>query len=456
MEKRLANYILEEIIGRGGFGIVYKAMDENLKRYVALKVLHPQLTVDPKFVNNFKKEAQTLAKIDHENVVKINTVSQIEDQIFISMQYLPGGNLADRLKNGAISLSEALKIVTQVAAGLNAGHKIGIIHRDVKPGNVLFDENGNAVIADFGVARAVRVSSIGTLSEAGSGVGTPYYRPPELWQAGSPPSPATDVYSLACVFYEMITGVVLFGAETTEQVLTKHIIEDPANIIGQNNGDLPEHLKAILIKAVAKKPGDRYKTITAFVDALAVEPEPEKKKAVAGRKKREPKTSTQKNLLKRFPTWGLIIIGLISALCLIGGGIFASVYFWGASDTPTPKPQLTMEEFLNEDSTDEVVENTPTLIVQDQEQENEGAPTISMTVTKTEKPSITPSFTDKPPTATLTLVPPTATVYIPPPNTQAPQPTAVPPTNTQPPPPTAVPPTATSGIVTREPTPTPP
>jgi eukaryotic-like serine/threonine-protein kinase len=211
------NPIIAEI-GRGGFGVVYQARDLSLERLVALKVLHPQLTVDPRFIENFYREARNLARIHHPNVVTVYEIGEEVGRLFIAMAYLPGGSLADRLKReGPLAIDESLKIIKAVGAGLEAGHKRNVIHRDIKPGNILFGEEGQTVIADFGVARAVQLSSLGTSTQSSGTVGTPFYRPPELWRGTPPPSPATDVYSLACVLYEMLTGEVLFSGDTPDQ-----------------------------------------------------------------------------------------------------------------------------------------------------------------------------------------------------------------------------------------------
>jgi eukaryotic-like serine/threonine-protein kinase len=266
---QLGKYEILEEIGRGGFGVVYKARDLSLERDVALKVLHPQLTVDLNFLERFRKEARTLAKINHPNVVTVYEIGEVEGRVFIAMEYLPGGSLADRLeREGPLKLPEALEITNMVSAGLAAGHKRGIIHRDVKPCNILFDEEGQAVIADFGVARAVKLSSLGTTTQSSGTVGTPFYRPPELWRGTPPPSPATDVYSLACVLYEMLTGEVLFTGDTPDQVLTRHVLEDACDLMRVGAQEIPEPLQAVLVQALAKDPQARYLGTNNFIEAL--------------------------------------------------------------------------------------------------------------------------------------------------------------------------------------------
>lgn len=263
---QLGKYELIEQLGQGGFGIVYKAEDPTLGRLVALKVLHPQLTVDPRFIGNFKREARLMAMVSNSNVVSIHEIGEVDGRIFIAMQYLPGGNLDQKIKkDGPIPFEEALEITRQIAKGLEAGHRKNLVHRDVKPANILFDEDGNVLIGDFGVAHTVQLSSMGTMSQTSTGVGTPSYRPPELWNGTPPPSPATDQYSLACVFYEMISGKILFDGDTTEQIMVKLLINGPDFDVLES-----EELKAVLGKAVAKDPKQRYGSMREFLDSLLI------------------------------------------------------------------------------------------------------------------------------------------------------------------------------------------
>ena len=262
---QLGKYEILEEIGRGGFGVVYKSRDLSLDRIVALKVLHPQLTVDPGFLTRFSKEAQALARINHVNVVTIYEIGEIEGKLFIAMEYLPGGNLAEKLINGPLSFDAALKITQEVSAGLQAGHDKGLVHRDVKPGNILFNEHSEAVIVDFGLAKAMQTSS-STVDSSNGTVGTPNYRAPELWNGTPPPSPATDVYSLACVFFEMLTGEVLFSGDTPSAVMLKHF--HPLQEIEAKLERFPELNPEIMTKAIARNPQDRFLNPVNFVKAL--------------------------------------------------------------------------------------------------------------------------------------------------------------------------------------------
>ena len=264
--KQLGKYEILEELGKGGFGIVYQARDLHLGRLIALKVLHPQLTVEANFVDRFRREACALAQVNHPNVVTIYEIGEEAGRIYIAMEYLPGGSLADRTNLGLLSLEDALRIMKSVGEGLQAGHDEGVIHRDVKPGNILFNKQGEAVIADFGIAKAMEVSSSTFASSSGSAVGTPNYRPPELWLGSPPPSPATDIYSLACVFYEMLSGRKLFDGKTPPVVMQKHFNRQDLKIKWPKNID--RQYQRILKKALKKEPNDRYGNVAEFISAL--------------------------------------------------------------------------------------------------------------------------------------------------------------------------------------------
>ena len=259
----LGKYDLHEELGRGGFGAVYRATDTTLGREVALKVLHPQLTTDPDFLDKFRKEARTVAQLKSRDIVTIHELGEVDGRVFIAMEYMEGGSLKEKLeKEGALSFEETLKIMRQVCAGLDIAHRKGLVHRDIKPANILFDGEGNAVISDFGLAKAVQNSSMVAMTSMGS-VGTPAYRAPELWEGNNPPSPATDIYSLACVLSEMLTGEILFDGDTSSKVLAQHLIRGP-----KIPDDIPEKVRCILERSLSKESKARYQNIFEMLYAF--------------------------------------------------------------------------------------------------------------------------------------------------------------------------------------------
>ena len=260
----LGKYHIFEEIGHGGFGTVYRANDTTLDRIVALKVLHEQYLSDQKFIESFKREARMMARVSHPNVVQLFEVGDLNGQIYIAMQYFDAGNLDQKIQaGGPLPLKDAIRMLSQTARGLEAGHKIGLVHRDVKPANILYNREGYIAISDFSVAKSIQQSSPETTNSFNQFAGTPYYIPPELWKSEGNPSPAADVYSLACVFYEALTGEILFTGNTYEHVLTRHVLEAPVF-----SKALPECLVDTLNIALAKNPSDRYQTMNDFLAAV--------------------------------------------------------------------------------------------------------------------------------------------------------------------------------------------
>jgi len=253
--------ILEEL-GRGGFGIVYKARDKALNRLVAVKELHPGLTIDPTFISRFKHEAQIAANLDNPNLVPVYEFGQAEGRYYIVMGYMPGGSLKDLLKKeGRLSKERTFEILQQIGVGLAYAHKQGVIHRDLKPGNILFDAKGQARVSDLGFAKLLHSKSSASMSTSGGLVGTPAYMAPEIWR-GKGAGASTDIYSLACILVEMLTAKPLFDGESTPEVMFKHF--EPLQL----PEDLPLEWKAVLEQGLEKKPEDRIGNVDDLISRL--------------------------------------------------------------------------------------------------------------------------------------------------------------------------------------------
>jgi len=253
--------ILEEL-GRGGFGIVYKARDKALNRLVAIKVLHPNLVNDPTFLGRFRQEAQIAARLDHPNLVPVHDFGEAEGHYYIVMGYMPGGSLKDLIKHeGSLIPKRALEIMGQIAAGLTYAHKKSVIHRDLKPGNILFDEEGTARISDMGFAKLLQSDSSMSMSTSGGLVGTPAYMAPEIWK-GEASTAAVDVYSSACILVEMLTGKPLFDGDSTPVVILKHL--QPVNL----PETLPSGWKPVISRTLEKEPGKRFGSVDQFMREL--------------------------------------------------------------------------------------------------------------------------------------------------------------------------------------------
>ena len=263
MIKLLGKYELHEQLGKGGFGTVFRATDTVLGVDRALKVLHPALVADDTFISRFKQEAQIAARLEHPNLVPVYDFGETDGRYYLAMKYMPGGSLKDLLvREGKLDQEHAFEILRLVAEGIGFAHKHNIIHRDLKPGNILFDRDGSVRISDMGFAKALAQGNSASLSATGGMIGTPSYMAPEIWR-GKPALPASDIYSLGCILYEMLTGKVLFEGESPADVMTKHVLDSPKLI-----EELPGVIAAFLTNALAKDPEDRFDNARGFIDAV--------------------------------------------------------------------------------------------------------------------------------------------------------------------------------------------
>ena len=272
-------YRIVEPLGRGGMASVYRAYEPKLDRYVALKVLPREFLHDPSFARRFRQEAQALAQLEHPNIVPIYAydIDEAEGIPWMAMRLVTGGSLADLLKRGRLPPARCVAILRGVADALDYAHAHAkrIVHRDVKPQNVLLDQDGRAYLADFGIAKILESS--GGLTATGMVTGTPQYMAPEQ-ATGTKIGPAADVYSLGIVAYEMLTGRVPFAADTPVAIMMKHV-QEPLPLPPPQT--VPEPLLRALLKCTAKKPEDRWPTAGAFVRALEAGLEPQTVPALA-------------------------------------------------------------------------------------------------------------------------------------------------------------------------------
>jgi beta-lactam-binding protein with PASTA domain/tRNA A-37 threonylcarbamoyl transferase component Bud32 len=250
-------YQVTHLIARGGMAMVYRAQDTLLNRAVALKILYPELSADPAFVERFRREAQAAANLSHPNIVPVFDWGEDAGTYFIVMELVDGTSLADMLRGSAtISPARSAQIVAQVAAALGYAHRSGVVHRDVKPGNILITRDGQVKVTDFGIAQAV--SSEDHLAEAGSVMGTATYFSPEQ-ASGEAVDGRSDVYALGVVLYEMLVGRPPFVGDTPVDVSSQHVNEAvPA--MSKFSDSVPKDLEAIVMDALRKSPDQRYQT----------------------------------------------------------------------------------------------------------------------------------------------------------------------------------------------------
>jgi eukaryotic-like serine/threonine-protein kinase len=250
-------YELHRRLGRGGMAEVYLARDQMLDRPVAVKVLFPALATDAGFVERFRREAQSAANLQHPNIVSVFDWGEANGTYFIVMEYVEGRSLAEVLHDeGRLHPDRAAEVMSDMAAALGFAHRNGVVHRDVKPGNVLIDTDGQVKVADFGIARALSDTSDQNLTKTGSVMGTATYFSPEQAR-GTSVDPRSDIYSLGCVLYELTTGHPPFTGDSTVAIAYKHVQEMPVPP-RQIDPALPETLEAITLKCLAKNPANRY------------------------------------------------------------------------------------------------------------------------------------------------------------------------------------------------------
>src|SRR5688572_13315035 len=238
-----ATYELDREIGRGGMGIVYKARDRRLKRVVAIKVLPPELAFRSEIRSRFLREAETAAGLSHPNIVPIYSVDEMEGLVFFVMSYVAGDNLAKRLHDhGVLGPDEVRRILREVGDALDFAHERGVVHRDIKPDNILLDaESERSMVTDFGIARAVTEGGDSRLTATGMAIGTPAYMSPEQAAGERTIDGRSDLYSLGVVAYQMLVGEPPFVASSTPAMLVKHISERPVPL-EQRRADLPTAL----------------------------------------------------------------------------------------------------------------------------------------------------------------------------------------------------------------------
>ncbi len=261
--KTLGQFEILEAIGQGGMALVYRARQPAMSRIVALKVLSTPMASNPTFLARFRQEAQMIASLEHAHILPVYDMGEQDGWVFIAMRYMSHGALSARIAQGPISLKDIGKWIEQIGSALDYAHQRGVVHRDVKPSNVLIDAQGNAFLADFGIAKWLE----GSINLTGSGaIGTPQYMSPEQGQ-GLKIDGRSDEYSLAVLAYEMLIGRPPFEGETPLAIVLKHITEPltpPASV----NPRVPQAVSDVISKALSKDPGDRYPTTGAFAQAL--------------------------------------------------------------------------------------------------------------------------------------------------------------------------------------------
>ncbi|GCE12734.1 FHA domain-containing serine/threonine-protein kinase [Tengunoibacter tsumagoiensis] len=269
--KSLGQFRIVERIGAGGMATVFKAYQPTLDRYVAIKVLPASYARDPVFVKRFVQEARSVARLAHPNIVQIHDFGEQDNITFIVMEHVDGGTLRDRLRGTgpnaaprALPVPEAIDFIIQAAQGLDCAHNNGIIHRDVKPANMLLRKDGHLLLSDFGIAKILEGTT--NLTRVGTGIGTPQYMSPEQGM-GQSVDRRSDIYSLGIVLFHCLTGQVPFTADNPLTVTVKHINE-PLPIEKLVAAQVPSPVIQVVQKMTAKQPHERFQAVDALIDAL--------------------------------------------------------------------------------------------------------------------------------------------------------------------------------------------
>jgi eukaryotic-like serine/threonine-protein kinase len=317
-------YELVELLGTGGMSTVYKAHDELLERHVAIKILHPHYSDDREYVERFRHEARAVAQLSHPRIVTVIDRGEDAGRQFIVFECVDGENLKQHLaRNGPLPIRRALEIACQIADGLAFAHEHGLVHRDVKPQNVLLTPDGDAKVTDFGIARSLDVDK--GVTQTGTVLGTSNYLSPEQ-ASGSTTTPLTDVYSLGVVLYELLTGEVPFPGDNFVAIAMKHATEPPPDLL-ERRPDVPLRLAAAVDRALQKDPSRRFQSMAEFEAelrrTLAEMSEPDAERTFVA-PRRVLKESSPRRTTPRRRRWPILLpLVVLLATAAIVAGILA-------------------------------------------------------------------------------------------------------------------------------------
>jgi predicted Ser/Thr protein kinase len=329
-------YQLLELLGRGGMGEVWRAYDTAMDRVVALKMLLPRFAQDPEFERRLRREARAAASLDDPHVVPIHDVGEIDGRLYVAMRLISGRDLQTLLDAGPLDVERAVNIIEQIASALNDAHQAGLVHRDVKPSNILIARNDFAYLIDFGIARAVDDTG---LTSAGTTVGTWAYMAPERFSAGEV-KPSSDIYALACVLCQCLTGELPFPGSTLEQVAVSHMVMPPPKPSTERT-TVPTAMDQVIATGLAKVPADRYRsTVDMAAAARAALTEPGRRPAAG----RAPQPSAPAPPPPNGPGRRavVLIVALAAvALLMVAGGVVAGLRLIRHSSPAAPAPRDT-------------------------------------------------------------------------------------------------------------------
>ena len=319
-------YQLERELGQGGMAIVYQATDLMLERTIAVKLLKEEFSASPAFQKRFQEEARAAASLAHPNIVTVHDFGLDQNQLFIVMEYVPGTDLKQLIpEEGGLPVEKASRLFIQACAGIGYAHRAGLIHCDIKPHNMLITPDLRLKVTDFGIARAL--ASINPDERSEAIWGSPAYFSPEL-AAGKAPSPASDVYSLGVVLFQILTGQLPFSASTPQELALKHRFEDPPSP-REINPSLSPQLETIILKVLAKEPSTRYRTADQLgrimINFVQEDSSRDQSEPVPPPSEEKTKPRPAPDTHPHPSRWLTILLGL---LALIAGGGLIPFWIW--------------------------------------------------------------------------------------------------------------------------------
>ncbi len=338
-------YRLYERIGGGGFASVFVARDTRTNEMVAVKVLHAHLAQDAQFIARFRREAEALQKMPpHPNIVRLREFGQQGSTYYLAMEYLEGKDLSQILaEHRRLPVDEALSIATQIAQALDMANRYGLVHRDIKPGNVKITPQGVVKVMDFGIARATEGTK---LTQSGTFMGTPDYMAPEIWE-GKPADIRSDIYALGAILYEMLTGASPFHSDTPAAIMRRHLMEQPRPVRAAR-ADVPPNVDAVIVRMMAKDPAARYQTPGEVVIALQNKTTDDEPTWVVPRPvtpPTEPRPFVPQPHKRSSAVWvfvgvggALVLLFLVIAIALVSEGAKQNVALATATSAPVVAP----------------------------------------------------------------------------------------------------------------------